>query len=107
VSAPTPVDVSDLDIAFPASVGHLLPAWADIPEEFRHWPGNGWVRFVDNWFFKGTSTRQLKAKPGIDKNAALRHVRACMGSFEPKHEHKTAGVAYLLSLWFEPLGEGG
>lgn len=32
-----------------------------------------------------------------------RHISACLGSYEPKHEHKIAGVAYLLSLWFEPV----
>jgi hypothetical protein len=31
------------------------------------------------------------------------HLKAIMGSFQPKHEHKTAGVAYLMSLWFEAV----
>ena len=36
----------------------------------------------------------------IDPEAVNRHTRACLRSFEPRHEHKIAGVAYLLSLWF-------
>lgn len=31
---------------------------------------------------------------------AFRHLAACQGSFEPKHEHKQAAVAWLASLWF-------
>ena len=42
-------------------------------------------------------------KQGISLSLALRHLGACLSSWEPKHEHKTAGVAYLMSLWFEDL----
>jgi len=40
---------------------------------------------------------------GIDQNKALRHIKAILGSFEPKHEHKEAAAAYLLSLWFKSV----
>jgi hypothetical protein len=36
------------------------------------------------------------------RDNAFRALQACLGSFAPKHEHKIAGVAYLLSEWCEP-----
>ena len=32
-------------------------------------------------------------------------IAAILASFEPKHEHKEAGAAYLLSQWFELRGD--
>jgi hypothetical protein len=95
--------LSDLDVAF-SSIDHL-PAWEEIPEAFRRNNGDAyrWCEFVSTWFFAGTNTALLMPKPGVDKTAALRVVRAILGSFEPKHEHKIAGCAFLLSEWFEPL----
>jgi len=42
----------------------------------------------------------LTVNPKIDSQLAWRHIMTCLKSFEPKHEHKMAGVGYLLSLWF-------
>jgi len=71
----------------------------DIPRDF---PGKRhWVDVQQRWFFAGLDARELRAKPGIDKRKALTHLSACQQSFEPRHEHKEAGVAYLMSLWFE------
>jgi hypothetical protein len=93
--------LTDADLAF-GSIAHL-PAWADIPEAFRRNSGAAyrWCEFVSTWFFAGTNTALLTPKPGVDKTAALRAVRGILGSFEPKHEHKIAGCAFLLSEWFE------
>ena len=44
-------------------------------------------------------------KEEFDKNEVWRHLKACMGSFQPAHEHKVAGVGYLMSLWLKPLKE--
>jgi len=49
----------------------------------------------------------LKSKPGIDRKAAIRHIKAIMASYAPKHEHKEAGCAYLFALWFEQPAEEG
>ncbi len=43
------------------------------------------------------------SKPGIDETDAKRHLKAVLGSFAPKHEHKEAACAYLMSLWFEDV----
>jgi hypothetical protein len=92
-----PVEVSDLDIAFPASVRHLLP---EAPRDFPN--RQKWERFQSDWFGGGLKdVRDLKPKAGIDKTKALRHLKCIQGSFEPKHEDKVSAVAYLASLWFE------
>lgn len=91
-----PVEVSEVYLAFPASViGKFLPPMKDIPEEF-HRSHNKWCQKAAELFFKGGT---IDLKPEIDRAAAFRQLKACLGSFEPKHEHKESGVAYLLSLW--------
>lgn len=94
-----PVEVTDLDMAFGGKAMEILPAYKDIPDEFKR--GKHPAReFASNWFFKGLSETP-KAKPGIDLSLALSNLRACLVDFEPKHEHKVDGVAYLASLWLE------
>jgi hypothetical protein len=97
-----PTHVSDIDMAFPANVSKLLPAMKDIPDEFKR-SGNKWCRVVSHWFFCGLPNAKWQPKAGINQNTALRHVQTCLGSFAPQHEHKEAGCAYLLSLWFEDV----
>jgi len=98
----TPKEVSNIDIAFPAQVSHLLPAWEEIPEKYKkdHDPA---VDLMQTWFYQGLAETEFISREGVDKIKALRQVKACLGSFEPKHEHKTAGVAYLLSLFFSEV----
>lgn len=102
--AGVPVDVSGADMAFgPRSMARMMPSYAelcalDVPSE--------WQSFVGGWFFRGLKAEvvdALKARDGIDKSAALRHVRSVLGSWEPKHEHKELGCAYLMHLWFEAV----
>lgn len=93
---PKPVD--DLAVA----LGDIsnLPRKEDIPAEFWR-NGNPWHDLAHRWFFG-----QLKAvppiKPHLDRRAVLRAIRSCLCSWDPSHEHKSAGVGYLLSLWCEP-----
>ncbi|MEX2717483.1 MAG: hypothetical protein Q6370_014380 [Candidatus Sigynarchaeota archaeon] len=102
-----PVAISDVELAFPAHVvGKLLPEWDSIPVEFRE-RRSPWCRIVDAIFAGEGSDVAISVRKGIDPTLAGRHLRACMASFEPKHEHKIAGVAYLLSLWFEFAEESG
>lgn len=95
-----PQDVSDVEIAFPASVRHLMPDYADIPKAFKD-HHNPYVKTVSNWFFNGLPKGTITPKAGVDGSKALRHLKCILGSFEPKHEHKEAAVAYLMSLWFD------
>lgn len=99
-----PKPVTMRDIAFgPVSMKDYLPVMEEIPAEFKDGRSR-WVGFIAEWFFRGLSKPRvgaLKAKPGVDKLQALGHVKAVIGSYAPKHEHKEAGCAYLMSLWFE------
>lgn len=104
-----PQEVSDLDVAFPANTRDLIPPMEEIPSEFdfRKNAHNTWVDFFETWFYQGWDKTkpplngfELDVKPGIDGKLAMRHLGCIVRSFEPKHEHKTAAVAYLASLWF-------
>ena len=94
-----PCDVSGLDIAFGGDISRLLPPYADIPDAFKH-GDTKWNRLFAQWFYSGVSHLVMTPKPGIDQAKALRHICAVMVSFEPKHEHKEAGIAVLLNEWF-------
>lgn len=80
-------------------VDGLLPKYSEIPDEFKR-GGSPWCRWQQELFFNGLKEFPTP-KEGIDRDAAIRHLAAINRSFEPKHEHKEAGVAYLASLWFE------
>jgi len=92
-----PHEISRLDLAFPSSVKNLMPEYDDIPETFKS-DSNPWVKWQQRWFFEGLKDKQ-EPKPGIDIGKALRHLKVIQSSFEPRHEHKEAAVAYLASLW--------
>lgn len=97
-----PTKVSDLEMAFPANVLHMMPAYKDIPEEFKrgNTPQN---KLIQKLFYEGGQVSWLITKPGIEKRDALRTISCILSSFEPKHEHKEAGTAILLAEWFEPF----
>lgn len=97
-----PMEISAATAAFPAEVSNLMPPYKEIPTEFLH-RITKWSDFVSDWVFLGVKIVELEPKEGIDKKLAMRHLHAIMGSFEPKHEHKEAAVAYLLSLWFKDV----
>jgi len=98
----TPQPITRALEVFPASVSHLMPKYEEIPEEFRNRNSqNKWLQFQRSWFFNGLNTTGLVSKKDIDLVTAIRHLSAIQRSYEPKHEHKEASVAYLASLWFE------
>ena len=103
-----PKEVNNLDLGFgPNNLNAYLPTWEEIPQEFKtsDMRGRGeaakWVKIVDDWFFSGLQNLVAIPKAGIDKNIAMRHIVTILHSFDPPHEHKTAGVAWLLSQWFD------
>lgn len=96
----SPQAVSDAMLAFPADVLEMMPAYEDIPKRFKS-SSDPFVRVQRDWFFSGLPNGfPLKPVDGVDLNEAIRHLSVIQGSFQPKHEHKQAGVAYLMSLWF-------
>lgn len=97
-----PPELSKVDMAFPARAMEWLPAWEDIPKEFKT-RDSPWAQQVGLWFFKGADKAwiaRITPKEGIDKDKALNVIQATLGSYAPKHEHKIAGAAYLLASWF-------
>lgn len=96
-------EISDVDAAFPTKVP--LPAWNDIPKEFRErWHRrDGFHGVVSRIFYEGGRWEDfgLKPKKGVDEAKARRAIITCLRSWEPQHEHKVAGVAYMLSEWFD------
>jgi hypothetical protein len=89
-----------IDLAFPTKTKGLMPEYAEIPKEFKA-GRTKWNQLFADCFYSGLKSLELTPKEGIDKNKAWAHIRYIMGSWEPKHEHKEAAVAYLLSQWFE------
>lgn len=91
-------EISDTEVAF--STMKFLPPMEAIPQEFID--GNTkWNRLFRDWFYYGLKSLKVAPKNGIDSQKAIRCLKAHIGSFEPKHEHKDAGVAYMMSLLFE------
>lgn len=88
--------------AFGRNINALLPAWDEIPKEFQD-DRSRWNKVASDWFFCGLRNAMWKPKVGIDTREALAHVSEIMASWEPKHEHKEAGCAYLLSEFFEDV----
>ena len=96
-------EITALDLAF-GNIKHL-PDWKKIPEIYKERNGRTlWNTLICKWFFGGLTQKDLDElipKPGVDKGKALDAIKAILGSWAPKHEHKEAGTAYLLSEWFE------
>jgi hypothetical protein len=101
-----PQDIPPSQQAFPGSVRHLMPAYSNIPDEFRDMNVlTEWNRFVSHWFFGGDPFAKwnIGVREGVDPNKALTHLQSIMRSWEPKHEHKEAAVAWLMSRWFDGI----
>jgi hypothetical protein len=91
------IDTGNLNLSL--RVIDLMPKMHQIPEEFTR-EICPWVKFQQRWFYKGLDEFPT-AKPGIDQQQAKIHLALIQKSFEPKHEHKQAAVAYLASTWLE------
>ncbi len=104
-----PQKVTDVDLAFPANVEHLMPKWEDIPEKYKI--PNVHSRAHTIFYYGGQVASASKGD--IDIRDAMRHLQCILRSFQPKHEHKMAAVDYLIDLWFEkfevtvPAEKGG
>lgn len=98
-----PQVVSGVLHAFPAQLGGLIPKQDLIPEDFER-GRTKWNKFVTDWFFTGwPEDRFLYARPDVDAEVAFVHLDTIMRSFEPKHEHKEAAVAWLMSRWYADI----
>ncbi len=86
--------ISDAEMAF--STERLLPSWEDIPEEFQR--GNLYTELATAIFYGlDLPACEIEMKEGFEPQALNRAVRAHLQSFGPKHEHKIAGVGYMIA----------
>ncbi len=91
-----------------------MPAYSTLPAEFQDYHYNPHCEAVHAWFFGGAArdgdaitfdkhgeVLRYVPREGVDANKALRAIKAVLGSFSPKHEHKIAACGYMLDQWFE------
>jgi hypothetical protein len=89
--------IKNVDIAFAGRVDGMLP-----PRPIADYPRRRELEtLVQDWFSSGLTKLTAKPREGVDGAEALAHLRYCMRSYEPKHEHKIEGVAFLINEWFE------
>jgi hypothetical protein len=94
-----PKTVPDVQFAFPAYIiGTLITEWDDLPDEFRN-RTSGYEELAGHACFNNVGFRSDSLLEGIDIELANRQLNAIARSFQPKHQHKEAAIAYLLSLW--------
>lgn len=88
--------ITDPERAF--STMRLLPAWEDIPDEFKS--GNIYTELAEAIFYDRLLPEgEIELLPGFEDSADALNtcVRAHLLSFGPRHEHKIAGVGYMIS----------
>ena len=94
--------MTEVDILY-GSIKHL-PLMEEIPDEFKEYNGTVWNKIISRWFFSGLPDATVfYPKESIVAENAIAAIGAILVSFAPKHEHKEAGAAYLLSEWFEKV----
>lgn len=95
----TPADLSSItkpEMAF--GTMRLLPGWKDIPDDFKR--GNQYTQLASALFLGSPLPEgECYFLPGFEESATALNqaVRAHLTSYGPKHEHKIAGVGYLIS----------
>ena len=86
--------ITAIEIAF--GTDRLLPAFDDIPDDF--FQGNIYTRIADSIFYNNTLPAcSIKLLHGVTAQNLNKVVRAHLISCRPKHEHKIAGVGFLIS----------
>jgi len=92
-------NISDNDIWMGTT--KLLPKRVEVPEEFQCGSASKWNKLFNDLFYFGLAELNITPKEGVDTNAALKCIKAHMASWEPKHQDKESGVAYMMSILFE------
>lgn len=93
-----PIKVSGAELAFGGDMKKLLPE--SIPATFIE-SSSKWHTIINDWFYVGITDVSCVPKKDVDTNEAIRHIKAILASFEPKHEVKIESCAYLMSCFFE------
>jgi len=91
-------NLDDVQVAFGDALD-WMPKPGNIPKVDEKWG-----QIAAKWFYFGLpKITDFTPKPGVDRRAALRAMKACLGSFAPKHEHKMEAAAFMLSEWFSDI----
>ena len=91
--------ITDVEMAFGTS--RLLPPFELVPDEFKN--GNAYTKLLSCIFYGDPLPEgEIDFRAGFEDDEAPqklnRVVCAHLRSFDPKHEHKMAGLGYLMSL---------
>lgn len=101
-------EISDIDLAFPARALEFMPPWEEIPEQFKNDRDDSiasYIDFAERWSYGLLKEDEsLVAREGINAEEAGRQLTLIVDSYAPKHEHKIAAMAMLMSQWFMPPG---
>ena len=94
VTAEQARSISDVENAF--GTVRLLPAWEDIPEQFKK--GNIYTRVAEALFHGSPiPASDIELHNGLQPKYLRTCITAHLRSWSPKHAHKIAGVGYMLS----------
>ena len=93
------LSITDAEVVF--GTMRLLPSVEQIPPEF--FDGNIYTDIAQAMFFNtALPLAEIEFRKGFDNPDAvepmLRCLTAHLKSWRPKHEHKIAGVGYMISL---------
>lgn len=94
-------NLTKMDLTFPTKVMEMMPAYKDIPKDYPE--RRKYMSIISDWFFNGAKGKVFIPRPGVKEMEALAHISCIMRSFEPKHEHKIEGCAWLLNEWFSEV----
>lgn len=93
-------DVSDADCAFPTRWRELLPPMEVLSSDERNLRGP-FCDALSSLFYSGgrLADHGIKVRDGHDASKVMRYIRATLGDFGPRHEHKIGGIAHALAKW--------
>jgi hypothetical protein len=96
-------EITDAEMVFGARDQRYLSR-AAIPDDFYEGHAH-WCQVASALFFDGgaLSDHGLKFKEDIDRQKAMRALRALLSSFAPKHEVKIGTVGVALANWCEEI----
>lgn len=92
-----PIKVLDVETVFGGDMKKLLPK--NIPSSFSE-SDSKWHKIINDWFYFGIQDVKCFPKENVNSSEAIRHIKAILSSFEPKHEVKMNSCAYLMSCFF-------
>lgn len=108
-----PYEFTVVERAFPAHVLDHIPPMEMIPDHFKseHGGKHTAIEVANLWWMGQLITDDdprpdFHARPTLLAEIAFWHIQCVLNSFQPKHEHKMAGVAFLIDRFFTKIVRG-